>query len=72
MLGPPPETTQDRVQTKDTHPVPEKILKFLIPPETKPGRRAGSEYSADHATATRLNYVPGHSVSNDNIVTVIH
>ena len=28
----PTETTQDRTQTKDTHPVPGWRLKFLIPP----------------------------------------
>ena len=37
MSGPPPETTQDGSQTKDTHPVPENKLKFLTPPEIEPG-----------------------------------
>ena len=32
MLGPPPETTEDRTQTKDTHPFPGYKLKFLIHP----------------------------------------
>ena len=45
MSGPPLETTQDRTQIKDTHPVPEQKLKFLIPPGIEPrpqGRKAGT------------------------------
>ena len=37
ISGPPPETTQDRTQIKDTHPVPGYKLKFLTPPGIKPG-----------------------------------
>ena len=37
MSGPPPETTQDRTQTKDTHPMLGQKLKFLIPPGIEPG-----------------------------------
>ena len=34
---PPPETTQDKTQTKNTRPVPGLKLKFLIPPVIEPG-----------------------------------
>ena len=37
MAGPPPETTKDRTQTKDTHPLPGQKLKFLTPPGIEPG-----------------------------------
>ena len=37
MSGPPPKTTQDRAQTKDTNPIPEQKLKFLTPPGIEPG-----------------------------------
>ena len=37
MSGPPPETTQNRIQTNNTHPVPGQKLKFLTPPEIEPG-----------------------------------
>ena len=37
MSGPPPETTQDRTHTKDTHPIPGEKLKFLTPPGIEPG-----------------------------------
>ena len=37
MSGPPSKTTQDRTQTKDTHPIPGQKLKFLTPAETEPG-----------------------------------
>ena len=37
MSWPSPETTQNRTQTKDTHPIPGKKLKFLIPPGIEPG-----------------------------------
>ena len=32
ISGPPPETTQYRTQTKDTHPILGQKLKFLTPP----------------------------------------
>ena len=37
MSGPPPKTTQDRTQTKDTHPIPGEKLKILTPPGIEPG-----------------------------------
>ena len=37
MSGPPPKTSQDRTQTKGTHPIPGYELKFLIPPGIEPG-----------------------------------
>ena len=37
MSGHPPKTTQDRTQTKDTHPIPGQKLKFLTPPGIEPG-----------------------------------
>ena len=37
ILGPPPETIQDRTRIKDTHPVPEYKLKFLNSSRIKPG-----------------------------------
>ena len=37
MSGPPPKTTQDRTQTKDTPPIPGQKLKFLTPPGIEPG-----------------------------------
>ena len=43
MSGPPPETTLDRTQTKDTYAVPEYRSKFLE------GRD-----STDHATSTDM------------------
>ena len=54
-VGPPPETTQDRTQTKDTHPIPGQKLKFLTPPGIE-HRAAGLEGrdSTDHATATDI------------------
>ena len=58
MSGSPPVTTQDRTQTKDTHPIPGQKLKFVTLPGIEPGppRRAGMEGrdSVDHATATDL------------------
>ena len=36
MSGSPPKTTQDRTQTKDTHPIPGQKLKFLTPPGIEP------------------------------------
>ena len=53
MSGPPPETIQDRTQTKDTHPIPGEKLKFLTQPGIEPGPlgwKAGD--STDHATET--------------------
>ena len=37
MRGPQPETTQDRTEIKDTHPIPTQGLNTLIPPEIEPG-----------------------------------
>ena len=37
MSGPPPKTTQDRIRTKNTHPIPRQKLKFLTPPGIEPG-----------------------------------
>ena len=37
MSEPPSETTKDRTQTKDTHPVPGYKLTFLNPSESNPG-----------------------------------
>ena len=37
MSGPPSKTTQDRTQTKDTHPIPGQKWKFLTPPGIEPG-----------------------------------
>ena len=37
MSGPPPKTTQDRTQTKDTHSISGHKLKFLTPPGIEPG-----------------------------------
>ena len=37
MTGPPPKTAQVRTQTKDTHPVPGYVLKFLTQPGMEPG-----------------------------------
>ena len=53
MSGPPPKTTQDRTQIKDTHPIPGQILKFLTPPgnPTRAAELEGRD-STDHATAT--------------------
>ena len=45
VSGPPPERTQDRIQKKDTHPVPGLKLKFLAPPMIEngsPGWKAGT------------------------------
>ena len=50
MSGPPPETTQDRTQIKDTHPIPEQKLKLLTPPGIEPGFK--DRDTTDHATAT--------------------
>ena len=36
MSEPPPKTTQDRTQTKDTHPIPGHKLKFQTPPGIEP------------------------------------
>ena len=51
MTGPLPKTTQDRIQTKDIHPIPGQKLKFLTPPGWKAGtlpttsrRRMGFEF----------------------------
>ena len=53
ITGPPPKTTQDRTQTKDTHLIPGQELKI---PGTAGNRTraAGLEGrdSTDHATAT--------------------
>ena len=43
MSGSPPETTQDRTQTKETPPIPGQKFKFLIPPGIEPGRRVGRQ-----------------------------
>ena len=37
MSGPPPKTTQDRTQAKETHTIPGHKLKFLTPPGVEPG-----------------------------------
>ena len=37
MPGPPPETIQDRAQTKDTHSIPGQKLKFRAPLGIEPG-----------------------------------
>ena len=52
MSGPPPNTTQDRTQTKDTHPIPGQKLKFLSPAgnRTRAAVLEGRD-STDHATA---------------------
>ena len=44
ISGPRPETTQDRIQTIDTHPIPVEKLKFYPPgiEPGPPGRKAGS------------------------------
>ena len=52
MSGPPPKTTQDRTQTKDTHPIPGQKLKFLTLPGIKPGPLGlEGRDSTDHSTA---------------------
>ena len=43
MSGPPPKATQDRTQTKDTHPIPGQKLKFLTPPPRRVGRQGLSD-----------------------------
>ena len=52
MSGPVPKTTQDRAQTKDTHPIPGQI-KIPDPAgnRTRPAGLEGRD-STDHATAT--------------------
>ena len=57
MSGSPPKTTQDRTQTKDTHPIPRQKLKFLTPPELNPGRRAGRQglYRPRHGDELKKN-----------------
>ena len=50
MSGPPPETAQDRTQTKDTHPIPGYELK--IPDPTGNGTRAAG-LEGDHAAPRR-------------------
>ena len=45
MSGPPAKTTQDRTQTKDTHPIPGQKLKCMTPPGIEsgpPGWKAGT------------------------------
>ena len=37
MSGPLPETTQDRIHTKDIHSISEQKLKFLTPLGIEPG-----------------------------------
>ena len=37
MSGPPPETTHERTQTKDTHSIPGQKFKFLTSPGIEPG-----------------------------------
>ena len=57
MRWPPPEATQDRTQTKDTHPIPGQILKFLTPPGFEPGP-PGWKAGTLPATPRRLiNYI---------------
>ena len=43
MSWSPPETTQDRTQTKDIQPIPGEKLKFLTPPGIEPGLRVGRQ-----------------------------
>ena len=48
----PPETIQDRTQTKDTHPVPGYKLKFLIPPDIESESPSWKTGTTDHVTET--------------------
>ena len=52
MSGPPPETTQDMKQTKDTHPILGQKFKFLTPLGIEPGPMGGSpgDVSENHVT----------------------
>ena len=45
ISGPPPKTTQDRTQTKDTHSIPGQKLKFLTPPGIETGPSHGGANS---------------------------
>ena len=55
MSGPPPETTQDRTQVKDIHPVLRIEIKIHDPAKLE-GRD-----SIDHATATdTIIFLTGH------------
>ena len=59
MSGPPPETTQDRTLTKDTHAISRHKLKLLTPPGIEPGppgRKAGNVPTTPRRMFKRLNY----------------
>ena len=60
MSVPPPKTTQDRTQTKDTHPIPGQKLKFLTPPgigPRPPGWKATATSSFHKITCIYQNNV---------------
>ena len=61
ISGPPPETAEDRTQTKDTHSVPEWRLRFLSPPGIELGPPDWKTGTTDHATETDL-YVKANCI----------
>ena len=58
MSGPPPKTTQDRTQTKDTHPIPGQKLKFLIPPGIEPGLSGWKAGTLPTTPRQRMSTIP--------------
>ena len=55
MSEPPPKTTQDRIQEKDTHPIPGQKLEFLTPPGIEPGPPGWKAGSLPITSQRRIN-----------------
>ena len=55
MSGQPPDTTQDRTQTKDTHPVPGIKIPDPVGNRTRAAGLEGRD-STDHPMATDVAY----------------
>ena len=60
MSGPPPETTQDITQTKDTHPIPGQKLKFLTQLGNEPGLSGWKAGTLPTMPRGRMNYEVNH------------
>ena len=58
MSEPPPKTTQDRTQTKDTHPIPGLKFKFLTPPGIEPGPPGWKAGTVPTTPRRRIRNVP--------------